>query len=364
MLISLAELALVAMRTLLDDEDSRSFEDKFADLQPRLEALDVVKVEEWMAGLGSLNEESLQLQIKPWITRLTTKGGANFIRRLLGAGHYDRLLVAAKLDGAIVGVALRRSARTFLPMAGALDEVAMMLTRDELEKIDGFSAAEHGGLMLLTQLDGLIGKLLAFDDGIPLSDLPIRADEAVSLDLDLSRLAARLRPLISEASLEKVEGVSDALSRKIRGATYALDHSPDGVSQAANSLVEFIDRLVREAFTDSEILSWADGRYPDKENKQENRERSSKRAQVRCFVYGGQTGPISPYQEVAAAGLLRARDRLQKIKHADQNTEAEKEELRIIIRAIESFFLFSFRLGWSLQDDEKIDLLRTRLQSK
>jgi hypothetical protein len=38
--------------------------------------------------------------------------------------------------------------------------------------------------------------------------------------------------------------------------------SDDGASQAANSLVEFIDRLLRQAFGDAFVLEWTAKYYP------------------------------------------------------------------------------------------------------
>jgi hypothetical protein len=44
------------------------------------------------------------------------------------------------------------------------------------------------------------------------------------------------------------------LSRKIQGARDALTYSADPVSQAASSLIEMIDRLLRTAFNEAEVL--------------------------------------------------------------------------------------------------------------
>jgi len=359
-LLAFAEVVVVGVRSVVDDDDYRSVEEKVLALQPRLEELDLVAIEAWMDQLAAKDADDIKKLMGPWIARFTKPGGRRFLLRLTGSQHYARLKQAAQLDGAILAVAVRRGMRTFLPLAAALDDLALMLKPEELERFEGFSAVEHVGLRMLSEVDGLLEKVFKWD--LPLADLPLRADERSPLEMDMPKLAEKLRPLVSAASLERVEGLSEALHRKLRGASYALENSPDGVSQAANSLVEFIDRLVREAFTPREILAWAEGRYPDKENRQEsNLSRPSKRAQVRCFVYGGQPGQVAPMYELASSGLLSARDRLQKIKHADRNTEQEREELRQIIRAIEGFFLFAFRLGWSLQDDASLERLRARL---
>lgn len=359
--LAFTEVAVVVLRALVDDNDPRSLEEKIVALQPRIEELDLDQIDAWVARFAAKDAAEINALITPLIARFARPGGRRFIQRLTGSQHYSKLTRAAQLDGAIMAIALRRGARSFLPLAAALDDLAAMLKPEELARFDGFNATEHVGLRMLSEVDGLLGKVFEWD--VPFAEMTIRADDRLPLEMDLPKLAKKLRPLVSEASLERIEGLSEALHRKLRGASYALENSPDGVSQAANSLVEFIDRLVREAFTPSEILRWAHGRYPDKENRQEgNAMKPSKRAQVRCFVYGGQDGQSSPMSELACAGLLNARDRLQKIKHADQNTEEERDELRQIIRATEGFFLFSFRLGWSLQDDDSLERLRTRLR--
>jgi hypothetical protein len=46
------------------------------------------------------------------------------------------------------------------------------------------------------------------------------------------------------------------------GARQAPAMSDDGASQAANSLVEFIDRLLRQAFGDAFVLEWTAKYYP------------------------------------------------------------------------------------------------------
>lgn len=182
----------------------------------------------------------------------------------------------------------------------------------------------------------------------------------------LISLTESLYELVSQESRKEVKELSRALSRKINGARDALDNSRDSVSQASNSLVEFIDRLITEVFTTEEILLWLqNNKHAIQGNnftylKQGNILCPTTTGKALCFVYAGEPVPkkISIYAKTAAEGIKKVREELQKIKHADTGTQEEKELVKRALDAVEGFFLFAIKFGWSSSD--KHDLLKKK----
>ncbi|MFF4647161.1 hypothetical protein [Streptomyces sp. NPDC001389] len=91
-----------------------------------------------------------------------------------------------------------------------------------------------------------------------------------------------------ESSAERLERENSQLVRKIRGAKDALTHSEDGISQAANLLIEVIDRIMREAFTKEDVMAWVEANLPDEPGltfEKDDTVLPNKRAEALCFVY-------------------------------------------------------------------------------
>ncbi|MGW0664861.1 hypothetical protein [Streptodolium elevatio] len=87
------------------------------------------------------------------------------------------------------------------------------------------------------------------------------ADMSLWQDEDTASLVAFFRAAVSETSAKRVARANSALVRKINGARTALDQSEDCISQAANSLIELIDRIMRESFSQAEVMAWVEDNF-------------------------------------------------------------------------------------------------------
>lgn len=158
--------------------------------------------------------------------------------------------------------------------------------------------------------------------------------------------------------------ISSQLSRKVQGAKDAMSYSVDGVSQAANSLVELIDRLLRQAFTEADVIAWSTTHFPD-DARMFHQGRPTTRAKALCFVYAGLDVPEPPsvLHELVASGIVATRRRLEKLKHADLGTDEERDLLAAYLNSVEGFLTLVVGLGWAAAPEEKLETLKVRLGS-
>jgi hypothetical protein len=144
-------------------------------------------------------------------------------------------------------------------------------------------------------------------------------------------------------------------------------HSADPVSQAANSLIELIDRLLRRAFDEQTVLDWIKQNRPDETEltytTASGTERPSKRGEATCFVFGG--APVrmrSALQEAAVEGLIVARTALLRLKHADELSDGDEiEQVLIHLNAIEAYLMIAMKIGWLALDELEVIELRERI---
>ncbi|TQL96025.1 hypothetical protein FB559_1543 [Actinoallomurus bryophytorum] len=212
---------------------------------------------------------------------------------------------------------------------------------------------------LIVELDVLLGDKL-------LATLPMELTSATEEDLlawrseDFALLAEQFRELASRASLLRIERANSPLVRKVKGARDALEYSADGVSQAANSLIELIDRLMRERFERETVIEWIDANLPHDATlvymDDKNQRRPTKRAEALCLVYGGGAvaslapdvdGGATPsfIHDLLARAIVAARGDLQKLKHADGDLRDDREKLLVLLPAVEGALLLGLQLG-------------------
>jgi len=83
----------------------------------------------------------------------------------------------------------------------------------------------------------------------------------------LEDFADRLRPLIADDLHGLLKESAEFLIGKLEGAVFVLRmDSPDAVSQAANSLIELVDRLLREESSEDEIVTWVACELPERQH--------------------------------------------------------------------------------------------------
>ncbi|MER6288555.1 hypothetical protein [Streptomyces sviceus] len=340
-------------KSLTDSTDLRPWQEKIEDC---FAGFDGEALEEFFR---TFSEEFQEDEVKNWIDRLGNENYKSFVERLLGAARYRQLINAVKEDGAVVTLAIRRGVRALMPFAVAWGDALSVMSKEQMKVAKRTDALAFNAVQLIVSLDDFLGEKL-------LPDLPMEGTAATSSDLAAwapdgpEALAAQFRTLVTEASTKRLERANSPLVRKIRGARDALTYSADGVSQAANSLIELLDRIMRDAFPPEEVLRWVDGNLPEQEGLtylKDGQRAPTKRAEALCFVYGGgsvmPTEPnqydngegLSVFHDVVALVLVSARTKLQKLKHADSGTPEEREQLIAVLAAIEGALMLGLTIG-------------------
>ncbi|GAA4510829.1 hypothetical protein GCM10023191_074030 [Actinoallomurus oryzae] len=255
--------------------------------------------------------------------------------------------------------------RALMPFAVAWQDAIGVMTREQLASASKMDLLALNTVKLVVDLDALLGEKI-------FSALPMEVTMATEDDLEaweydeVAALIDRFRTLVSKASTLRVELANSPLVRKIKGARDALDHSADGVSQAANSLIELIDRLMRETFDQATVLRWLDANFPGDTSLihiERGQRRPTKRAEALCLVYGGGsaarpstetddgTGP-SIIHDALARAIVIARTNLQRLKHSDGDLHSDREELRMLMSAVEGALMIGLLLGFIASDDD------------
>ncbi|TDC37088.1 hypothetical protein [Micromonospora sp. KC213] len=361
------DLIVSCSAALTDDTDPRPWGDRLDEILSRFFAGEIG--EEQIEAAAKHFETFTKDQVPEWTKAAKRDGARLYLERLLGAAAYNRLKVALRQDCAILVVALRRAARNLMPYAVAMDDLFSALPAVQARSLPALTGAPNALLTLAIHLDQALEKLVEFSSGAVL--LNSRESESTPLELaDLAMLADKFREVVSGRSRAAVKELSAALGRKIQGARDALEHSADPVAQAANSLIELIDRLLRAAFTDDEVMEWLQANYPSAkgltyidQKGHSPKIRPTKKAQVLCFVHAGlPVAEPSPLHEMAATAIVTVRAQLQKLKHADLGTEEEAVEVARHLNAVEGFLQLAVGVTWALAPDERVNELRTRLE--
>ncbi|WP_030777041.1 hypothetical protein [Streptomyces sp. NRRL F-2664] len=182
-------------------------------------------------------------QAKAWLNTFKGLNYQAFALRLIGAGPYRLLVEAVKQDGAVLALVIRRGMRALMPFAVAWSDAVSNMTVNQRKAV---AKADILGLEIvqgIIQLDDAFGK--KFISTLPMQLTAATADDLAGWQPDnLSEIVASIRQRVGESSAKRLERENSQLVRKIQGARTALAHSEDGISQAANSLIELIDRIM------------------------------------------------------------------------------------------------------------------------
>lgn len=363
-IIVVLDCLIAVIRALDDPEDQRPWPERLDSVFGWLETamtdrgVDDTYFDNLVGGINRIAEDGFVEQIK----RIPPESSKRFLHRLIGEGAYTRLVRAAQDDGSIALSAVRKGLRKLMPLALAFDDSVSFLTAEQIAEVEGMDKLAKSALTLAIELDTMLEQIAT--KNLSVDDLTV-SDTALDAAESIEALLASVQETLIGQSRQALEELSERLSRKIQGARDVLDVSADGNSQAASSLVEFVDRLLRDAFDDATVLQFVSERFPNQADltyDRNGRLAPTKKAQALCFVYAGQTStdPV-PLLELSAGGVVTARSALQAIKHADKGTEEEANKVREAIRAVEGFFVFAVRVGWASADSDDIQGLRTRL---
>jgi hypothetical protein len=350
--IVVTESLVIIAKALTNVDDTRPWQEKIESCFPDDdEAINQL--------VSSFVEEFDGEDPKTWLERFKGEPYQEFAEKLLGAAQYRLLVQAFREDAAVLALAVRRAVRALMPFAIAWSDAITLVTEQQLKPTKRAQVLAFNAVEMIVSLDRFMGEKV-------LSPLPMIGTGATDVDLkswvkeEVDELAVQFRALVTEASARRVERANSALVRKIRGARDALQYSEDGVSQAANSLIELIDRIMREAFPPAKVLEWVDANLPgDPEltHMKDGVRCPTKRAESLCFVYGGETvtarevtqfddgtGP-SVIHDVVARVLVSARNKLQKLKHFDSGSPAEREQLGTVLSALEGALMLGLSMG-------------------
>lgn len=366
------DMVITMARVLTDDGDPRSYLERLEEIMGQLPEFDDPEMTAFLqqvitkAGQFAADPKAEQ-KLQRIFKRYTSSSYLGVARRLVGAAAFDRVQSAMEDDGAAFLVAFRRLTRHIMPFAVAVDDCIAVLTPDQLAEVQMFSPDANTFLQIGLMIDTFFDNV--FDGRLRQRIVTSRPDEKRAWDIaDLEAVADRLHEILEGRTREALEQLSGRLARKVKGARDALQGSADAASQAANSLIEFIDRMLRDAFSDDYALDWLKRNRPNDRSLtyiDNNRgiERPTKRGQALCFIFAG----IDPKEEqmffhdTIASSLNETRRGLQKIKHADKGTPEELEELRRYMASVEGFVIYAIRIGWIGVDEEHLNELRDRL---
>ncbi|WP_433574162.1 hypothetical protein [Nocardia brasiliensis] len=357
--LSILDVLVATAHAVTDADDPRPVAERFDWLEEVLTGVDPdEELDELTARLTAMPEQEVQR----WVRRIVDGNWKLFVRRLVGAAAYDRLERAYHRDVSVVVALLRWVAEHIQPYAVAFDDCMAFAPKDRVEQVVGFGDDGPNSLLgMVLALDGALARLIKVD----LDPTALTARQLHTAG-DLAQIVEDLRALVSAPTRAMLDELSDALGRKLRGACDALEFSADGVCQAANSLVELIDRLLRTAFTADEVLAWVHASSrPVKELRYRKTETSqwlpTKRAEALCFVYGGrQPDQVSPFHELVAEALVQVRGNLQGLKHSDTGDPSEFTQMRKMMFCVEAFITLGIRVGWIAMEADRLGQIRAR----
>lgn len=351
------DVLVTGSHLVVDDSDTPML-DRFsrsADEFPNWE-----KDHDWMLpGLQRFSDGD----VTTLVNRLTNPANRKALLRSIGSASFRQLHDAFTADTRVLFSALRIGIKYIRPWAIALDDALDVLTTAQREaaNVPNMAPSFFGAFMQL--LAGLDYSLSA---EIGLKRVPAEQRPEVS-ETELMAATDQIREIIRGQAETGLSELNSALQRKLRGARDALEHSVDGVSQAANSLVELVDRFARMAFSEVEVIAWLEANgtpsdgylYTDAGGSV----RPTKRAQILCLVWAGTSITETPEQmhihSLTANTLLNIRTHLQKLKHADESTPEESQLLSQLLQTLEGAVLLMVRACWlSIGQDRIAELKR------
>lgn len=289
-----------------------------------------------------------------------------FLNQSLGTAAYDSFWREAEKDMRAVLRAMRTGAELLRPWALAMDDALLNLSSTQ-QKTSGIESPLGVSLFTMAlDVDRMIGTTLASKTGLkfPQSLEKVRIDSE-----EIEGAIVQVRDVIRGQADENIAALGDVFARKIRGARDALTYSADGVSQAANSLVELLDRIARETFSEDEVLSWIQHNSVEGATyEDEGKTRPSKQAQFLCLAWAGAPPRVAApgtwdLPAITAYSLQNIRKSLQKLKHADQGTKEERGQLVSLLDGIEATLFLMVQASWATAGIEHAAKLRGKLQS-
>lgn len=287
------------------------------------------------------------------------KAGLTYLQRVLGPDGAE-LVMALNEDLVFLTVFADQMLRGIMPVIKAWEDTLYVLNDQSRRELSEAIPLPIGLLQLLIDFENEFGRKV-------LAKLPDdMVDAAVSqvAIFDTSRFMPDRESVdkyLNSDAENRIRLIDESLVKKLRGAVTALQVSEDGVSQAANSLTELIDRLLRDFANDDETMTWLETNCLADDTtiyRKDGVIRPTKLGQCLCFLYGGGTVPeriegneqgsemLATLYYYLAKSMTCARNRLQKIKHSDVGGDEEKREIEEARLAILGVVEIAHRFCW------------------
>lgn len=338
--LQFTDVVVTICSLLMDDRDCRPWQERVEGAFQELDS-DVKAV---VRGIEEFAQDETRAAVEGWVRKVRQVGYRAYARRLLGAAEYDRLELALREDAAVVALAVRRGVRAAMPFVAAFEDGLEVMTAEQLSQVRAVDLLGLNVGQLMHKLDAAI--LEHVWPQLPMEAVSTRDDDSLGLE----QFTDEIRAKVTTGATNHLTRVNEPLVRKLTGARDAMKYSADGVSQAASSLVELIDRTLREGTEDRKVLEWIDRELVGTSDvtyvTANGERRPSTRGSTFYFLYGGGsvarepsgsddgTGP-SFLHEVLASVVVVARKKLQRLKHADSTDPDEREHLDKLLAAVE-----------------------------
>lgn len=176
------------------------------------------------------------------------------------------------------------------------------------------------------------GALAVAETGLILVDRDFSPEDSAPDPFSLQREHFRARLMVLGPDLiDRLDGAWERVGRP----------GPDAASQAAHSLVEFIDWTLRRAAPDEEVLAWH--RHTGRPSDELNRGRATRALEIRYIMRDRADEADSAEMQVRS--VTEITNYLQKKKHAQGD-----KDLRAVARLIPGIeAAFTFILPWDIQ---------------
>ena len=359
----LFDIVMGMVKTIVNPNDNTEIIDALSDFFSKCDEQTLSEATKALYALAK-NGSSMKL-----LKRLANqKEGHIFLQRTMGKKALS-LETALKRDLAFLITLFSQTIHGIMPIIAAWEDTLEILSEEQRMKIAEVMPLSINLLQVAIEFENDFSSEM-------LRHLPaemIVAAQSQMHVLGTDKFLPEVNQIKDYLKLDgenRIAQINEPLVRKFKGAATALNTSEDGVSQASSSLIELVDRMLRDFATKAEVVIWLrNNSYLTEETIYKDQNGSTcptKLGESLCFLYGkGQTptaisgedgtAVIETIYYYLAKSFVAARNTLQKIKHADNDTQEERELVTKCANAILGVVEFAHRFGWIYQGADTSD---------
>lgn len=296
---------------------------------------------------------------------ITQHDSYSFLLRAFGNSDGASLAAALRQDVAFLAVFTARLTRGLMPIVAAWEDTLCVLSNSDRAALARKVSLPIDCLQVLIDFENAFTGVMT--ERLPKEMIEAATEQITILDADnIIPDEEHVHLYLIHDGENRVALIDPALVKKLKGAATALKLSEDGVSQAANSLIELIDRILRGTASDESVLNWLGENQLQRGEttySKNGMERPTKFGQCLYFLYGGGhvldctkqddgTVVFASIYFYLAKSLVAARNDLQEIKHTDNGTADERSRINRDANAIIGVVEFASRFGWVYRGPE------------